>query len=98
MNEAIGARSVHEGRHLLVVDDDGYVFRHALLREVAHEDMLPGRHTRLHARLAALLEERGARRVSICTLLDKPDVRALAKALNDDIRTAIAQGILAYLD
>ena len=43
---------------VLVVDDDGYVFRHALLREVAHEDMLPGRHTRLHARLAALLEER----------------------------------------
>lgn len=42
---------------ILVVDDDGYVFRHALLREVAHEDMLPGRHTRLHARLAALLEE-----------------------------------------
>ena len=43
---------------ILVVDDDGYVFRHALLREVVHEDMLPGRHTRLHARFAALLEDR----------------------------------------
>ena len=43
---------------ILTVDDDGYGFRHALLREVVHEDMLPGRHTRLHARFAALLEDR----------------------------------------
>ncbi|HYI55773.1 MAG TPA: AAA family ATPase [Microlunatus sp.] len=43
---------------ILIVDEDGYLFRHALLREVVHEDMLPGRHTRLHARFAALLEER----------------------------------------
>ncbi|HEY5980100.1 MAG TPA: AAA family ATPase [Microlunatus sp.] len=43
---------------VLIVDEDGYVFRHALLREVVHEDMLPGRHTRLHARIAALLEDR----------------------------------------
>ena len=42
---------------VLIVDEDGYLFRHALLREVVHEDMLPGRHTRLHARFAALLEE-----------------------------------------
>ena len=35
---------------------------------------------------------------SVRTLLDKPDVRALAKALNDDIRTAIAQGILPNVD
>lgn len=43
---------------ILTVDDDGYEFRHALLREVVHEDLLPGRHTRLHARFATLLEER----------------------------------------
>lgn len=35
---------------------------------------------------------------SVRTLLDKPDVRALAKALNDDIRTAIAKGILPNVD
>ena len=35
---------------------------------------------------------------AVRTLLDKPDVRALAKALNDDIRTAIAQGILPNVD
>ena len=33
-----------------------YVFRHALLREVVHEDLLPGQHARLHARFAAVLE------------------------------------------
>ena len=35
---------------------------------------------------------------AIRTLLDKPDVRALALALNDDIRSAIAQGVLPHVD
>ena len=35
---------------------------------------------------------------AVRTLLDKPDVRALAVALNDDIRAAIAQGILPNVD
>ena len=35
---------------------------------------------------------------AIRTLLDKPDVRALAKALNDDIRAAIASGVLPNVD
>ncbi len=35
---------------------------------------------------------------AVRTLLDKPDVRALAKALNDDIRSAIAKGILPNVD
>jgi AcrR family transcriptional regulator len=35
---------------------------------------------------------------AIRTLLDKPDVRALALALNDDIRAARAQGILPDVD
>lgn len=35
---------------------------------------------------------------AIRTLLDKPDVRALAKALNDDIRVAIADGRLPNVD
>ena len=43
---------------VLTADDTGYVFRHALLREVIHDDLLPGQHARLHARFAALLEER----------------------------------------
>lgn len=35
---------------------------------------------------------------AIRTLLDKPDVRALALALNDDIRAAIASGLLPKVD
>ena len=43
---------------VLSVDDNGYAFRHALLREVVHEDLLPGQHARLHARFATVLEQR----------------------------------------
>ncbi len=43
---------------LLVPDgDQGYTFRHALLREAVYADLLPGERTRLHARLAELLAD-----------------------------------------
>jgi DNA-binding CsgD family transcriptional regulator len=38
--------------NVLLADSDGYQFRHALIREVMHEDLLPGEHSRLHARYA----------------------------------------------
>jgi len=38
--------------NVLIADSDGYAFRHALIREAVHEDLLPGEHTRLHARYA----------------------------------------------
>ncbi|WP_341717014.1 AAA family ATPase [Micromonospora sp. FIMYZ51] len=42
---------------LLVVDPDGdYEFRHALVREAVHDELLPGEHARLHARFAAAVE------------------------------------------
>ncbi|MGD0069473.1 MAG: AAA family ATPase, partial [Streptosporangiaceae bacterium] len=31
---------------------DGYAFRHELIREAVHEDLLPGEHSRLHSRYA----------------------------------------------
>ena len=31
--------------NVLVVDGDGYAFRHALIREAVHDDLLPGEHT-----------------------------------------------------
>lgn len=43
---------------VLTMDEGGYSFRHALLREVIHDDLLPGQHARLHARFAAVLEAR----------------------------------------
>ena len=43
---------------LLVPDGDhGYSFRHALLREAVYADLMPGERTRLHARLADLLDD-----------------------------------------
>ncbi|MFI0351674.1 AAA family ATPase [Actinomadura sp. 9N407] len=43
--------------NVLVVDGDGYAFRHALIREAIHDDLLPGENTRLHARYAEALEK-----------------------------------------
>jgi DNA-binding CsgD family transcriptional regulator/tetratricopeptide (TPR) repeat protein len=45
--------------HVIAADDEGnYGFRHALLREVVHDDLLPGEHTELHLALARALEHR----------------------------------------
>ncbi|MFC6557862.1 helix-turn-helix transcriptional regulator [Nonomuraea cavernae] len=42
--------------NVLVVDGEGYSFRHALIREALHDDLLPGEHIRLHTRFAQALE------------------------------------------
>ncbi|GAA0466105.1 helix-turn-helix transcriptional regulator [Paractinoplanes deccanensis] len=44
-------------QHMLVTDpeDDTYVFRHALLREAVHQDLLPGERIGLHAAIAAAI-------------------------------------------
>ncbi|MDA2814255.1 AAA family ATPase [Nocardiopsis sp. RSe5-2] len=42
--------------NILRVTDTGYRFRHALLREAVHDDLLPGRHTRLHLAYAEALD------------------------------------------
>jgi ATP/maltotriose-dependent transcriptional regulator MalT len=45
--------------HIVVVgDDDQYAFRHALLREVVHDDLLPGEAAELHLALARALDRR----------------------------------------
>ncbi|WP_258567249.1 helix-turn-helix transcriptional regulator [Microbacterium sp. Se5.02b] len=45
---------------ILVVVDDDYRFRHALLREAVHDDLLPGERARLHRSYAETLEAHGA--------------------------------------
>ncbi|HEY9292586.1 MAG TPA: AAA family ATPase [Microlunatus sp.] len=50
--------------NLLVPDRTGYAFRHALMREVLHDDLLPGEQTRLHRRYAEALE----------ALCDRPEI------------------------
>ncbi|KAA2252429.1 AAA family ATPase [Solihabitans fulvus] len=42
-------------RELLLVADDGYAFRHALIRGAVYEGLLPGERTRLHTRCAEAL-------------------------------------------
>ena len=43
--------------NVIVADERGrYQFRHALLREVVHDDLLPGEHAELHLALARALE------------------------------------------
>ena len=45
--------------HILVASAEGtYAYRHALLREVVHDDLLPGERARSHSVLARALEDR----------------------------------------
>jgi DNA-binding CsgD family transcriptional regulator len=43
--------------NVLLADADGYLFRHALIREAMHDDLLPGEHSRLHARYARAISD-----------------------------------------
>jgi DNA-binding NarL/FixJ family response regulator len=45
--------------NILVAGENGYTFRHALLREAVYEDLLPGERVRLHAGYARIAAENG---------------------------------------
>lgn len=51
----LGVREAIEA-NVLIADADTYAFRHALVREAIHDDLLPGERTRFHARFAEALE------------------------------------------
>ncbi len=51
-------RSAVEQNILVRVGTDGYAFRHALLAEAVHDDLLPGERVRLHAAYADALRSR----------------------------------------
>ena len=42
--------------NVLVTSADGYTFRHALIREAVHEDLLPGEHSGVHTRFALAID------------------------------------------
>lgn len=44
--------------HVLTAGDEGYAFRHALLAEAVHDDLLPGERRRLHTRYVQVLSGR----------------------------------------
>ncbi len=50
-----GLRSAIESNVLVPSGDDGYAFRHALLAEAVHDDLLPRERVQLHAAYAAAL-------------------------------------------
>jgi predicted ATPase/DNA-binding CsgD family transcriptional regulator len=55
-----GALREAVSEQVLVAGDDGRLaFRHALLREALHDDLLPGERGQLHLALASVLEELG---------------------------------------
>ncbi|MEV5747998.1 AAA family ATPase [Actinoallomurus sp. NPDC052308] len=55
--------------NVLVADERGYAFRHALIWEALHDELLPGEHSRAHQRFAEALEADPARSVG-----DRPTV------------------------
>lgn len=77
---------------ILVVVDDDYRFRHALLREAVHDDLLPGERARLHRSYAELLESRGD------GVDSDPAALAYHWQLAQDCRRALAAAITAMLD
>lgn len=76
---------------ILVVLDDDYRFRHELLREAVHDDLLPGERARLHRAYAEALEANGSA---------DGDPAALAHhwQLAQDGRRALAAAVTAMLD
>ena len=42
--------------NVLVTTTDGYAFRHALIREAVHEDLLPGEHSQVHTKFALAID------------------------------------------
>ena len=78
---------------ILVVADDDYRFRHALLREAVHDDLLPGERARLHRAYAEALEEN-------CEGSDTADSAALAYhwQLAQDDHRALAAAVAAMFD
>jgi ATP/maltotriose-dependent transcriptional regulator MalT len=41
--------------NVLLTDSDGYVFRHALIREAVHDELLPGERGQVHSRFAEVI-------------------------------------------
>lgn len=78
---------------ILVVEHDLYRFRHALLREAVHDDLLPGERSRLHRAYAEALE---ARRLGT----DDVDTASLAHhwQLAQDERRALLAAVEAMRD
>ncbi|SEI89428.1 regulatory protein, luxR family [Demequina mangrovi] len=66
---ATGLRAAHDG-HVLTAEAEGYVFRHALIREAVYERLLPHEREETHRRFAETMQAR----------VERGDVAAAAPA------------------
>jgi ATP/maltotriose-dependent transcriptional regulator MalT len=85
--------------HVVVAGDDGqHAFRHALLREVVQDDLLPGEREQLHLALARALEDRaGGAQVAAGVAFHYAAAGAQPAALAASVRAAAAaERIHAY--
>jgi ATP/maltotriose-dependent transcriptional regulator MalT len=85
--------------HVIVAGDDGqHAFRHALLREVVQDDLLPGEREQLHLALARALEDRaGGAQVAAGVAFHYAAAGAQPAALAASVRAAAAaERIHAY--
>jgi DNA-binding CsgD family transcriptional regulator len=59
IDDTASARAVRPAvaANLLVVDGDGYAFRHALIREAVYAELLPGERLTLHTRYGEVLDD-----------------------------------------
>jgi ATP/maltotriose-dependent transcriptional regulator MalT len=57
MDSAVLARAVRPAvaANVLLADSDGYAFRHALIREAVHDELLPGERGQVHSRFAEVI-------------------------------------------
>jgi DNA-binding CsgD family transcriptional regulator/tetratricopeptide (TPR) repeat protein len=89
LNDALRAAVAHQ---LLVTREDGYQFRHALLREVVDAGLLPGERARLHAAHARALTEWPE------LAADSPAVATAELALHWDAAGDTAQALPARVE
>jgi predicted ATPase len=90
--------------NVLVADERSYAFRHALVREAIHTDLLPGERARFHTRFAEALEAMGSERrvaaeVSYHWLAAHDTTKAFAASLAamTEARSSYAYGTAAQM-
>ncbi|MGW6279034.1 ATP-binding protein [Kribbella sp. NPDC055071] len=77
-------------RDQLVVTEDGYAFRHALIREAVYDDLLPGERATLHATFARALAEQPSLSTHARPAAELADHWWAADVPSEALRTAYA--------
>jgi DNA-binding CsgD family transcriptional regulator len=87
---AVDALRLLVDRDQLIVTEDGYAFRHALIREAVYADLLPGERTRLHAAFARALTDKPSLSTHARPAAELADHWYAADVPDEALRTAYA--------